>query len=189
MLKKYIKSYEILPFEGLIELILGIITLIITTNIGYLDNFNDFIYNLNIKEIFLLILLIVCNFAFYLIEAIIIDIFSPFHVFLIRILLQIIYNFINLKENDLITFIITIIFTLICLFTILVFIEIIELNFLNLSYMTKKNIELRAQLDTNIANGEKNRTTSGEYDVNFNDNKSSYENELICLDNRVLNNE
>ena len=34
MLKKYIKSYEILPFEGLIELIFAIITLIITTNIG-----------------------------------------------------------------------------------------------------------------------------------------------------------
>ena len=43
MLKKYIKSYEILTFEGFIELILGIITLIITTNIGYLDNFNDYI--------------------------------------------------------------------------------------------------------------------------------------------------
>ena len=31
---------------------------------------------------------------------------------------------------------------------ILIFIEIIELNFCGLSYMTKKNIELRAKLDS-----------------------------------------
>ena len=141
-----------------------------------------------------MILLIIFNFAFYLIEAIIIDILSAFHVFLIRMLLQIIYYFMDLSENDLTTGVITIIFTLICLFTILVFIEIIELNFFGLSYMTKKNIELRAQIDTNIANVEdknnkKRTTTYGEYDVNFNDNKSSYENELILLDNRTSNDE
>ena len=34
-LKKYIQSYELLFFEGLIESILGIITLIKTINIGY----------------------------------------------------------------------------------------------------------------------------------------------------------
>ena len=35
MLKKYIQSYELIFFEGLIESILGIITLIKTINIGY----------------------------------------------------------------------------------------------------------------------------------------------------------
>ena len=38
MLIKYIKPYEILFFQGLIVLVLSIITLIITTKIGYIDN-------------------------------------------------------------------------------------------------------------------------------------------------------
>ena len=100
----------------------------------------------------------------------------------------------DLKENDLTIFIVTIIFALICLFAILVFIEFIELNFLGISYMTKKNIELRAQLDTNEVNGEKNnkdRTTvhGEEYDINFNDNKPSTENELIFMDDKHSNDE
>ena len=43
ILFKFIKSYEILFYEGIIESILGILTLIITTDIGYIDNFNYFI--------------------------------------------------------------------------------------------------------------------------------------------------
>ena len=39
-----------------------------------------------------------------------------------------------------------------CLFFVLVFIEIIELKCFHLSYMTKKNIELRARLDIYISN-------------------------------------
>ena len=41
--KIYINPYEILFIQGLIELILGIITLIITTSIGVIVNFIDFI--------------------------------------------------------------------------------------------------------------------------------------------------
>ena len=37
---------------------------------------------------------------------------------------------------------------LLCTFMILVFVEIIELNFCGLSKMTKENIELRARLDS-----------------------------------------
>ena len=51
MIKKYIKSYEILFFEGLFESILSIITLIVTTNCGLIDNFWDFIDDLDKKEI------------------------------------------------------------------------------------------------------------------------------------------
>ena len=39
-------------------------------------------------------------------------------------------------------------FVIIGIFMILVFIEIIQLNFCDLSYMTKKNIEERARLDS-----------------------------------------
>ena len=51
---------------------------------------------------------------------------------------------------------------------ILVFLEIIELNFCGLSYMTKKNIELRAQLDS-IINDENNKSKNIENDKKEND--------------------
>jgi len=53
MFFKYIKSYEILFFEGIFELCFSIIALIITTNIGYIDNFWDYWDNLDGNEIFI----------------------------------------------------------------------------------------------------------------------------------------
>ena len=47
IIKKYIIIYEIMFYQGLIELLLSIITLIITTKIGYLDKFWDYYNNLN----------------------------------------------------------------------------------------------------------------------------------------------
>ena len=43
---------------------------------------------------------------------------------------------------------------IICLVLILIFIELIELNFCGLSYMTKKNIELRASQESNTDNND-----------------------------------
>ena len=42
---------------------------------------------------------------------------------------------------------------------VLVFIEIIQLNFCGLSYMTKKNIEQRAKLDSMLIYDENNENT------------------------------
>ena len=58
--------------------------------------------------------------------------------------------------------------------------------------MTKKNIELRAQLDTNMANVKENnkRTMSyGDYCISINDNQISNNNELLYLDNNSSNDE
>ena len=53
-IKKFIKSYVILFFQGLIELILGIISLVMTTKyFKSFDNFFSFIENLNKFEIFI----------------------------------------------------------------------------------------------------------------------------------------
>ena len=46
MLIKYIKPYEILFIKGTTVSILSIITLIITTKIGKVDNYWDYIHNL-----------------------------------------------------------------------------------------------------------------------------------------------
>ena len=145
--KKYIKSYEILFIEGIIEFILGVITLVITTSMDVLDNYYEFIKQIDTNEIHILFYLTSIQFLLYTVQIIIIDLFSPFHVFLLKIITEFIlffgfYENINIWESILIIFCI-----FICIFMILVFIEIIELNFLGLSTMTKKNIELRAQLD------------------------------------------
>ena len=41
---------------------------------------------------------------------------------------------------------------LLILFLFLIFIEIIEINIFNISYNTKKNIELRSEIDSSIDN-------------------------------------
>ena len=150
MEKIYINPFKILFIQGLIELILGIITLIITTSIDVIDNFIDFIDEVEPKDIIVLFSLILIQFLIYLIQIIIINIFSPFHILLIYIIKDFIAFFIYYNiQNPGISLYITIgIGICICIFMLLVFTEIIELNFLGLSKMTKRNIELRAQIDS-----------------------------------------
>ena len=151
MIKKSIKSYEILFFQGLIELILGIIALSITTKFcPEFDSFFIFFNDINGKEIFRFVSLIFINFLTFLIIFIIIDIFTAFHIFLLNIISEIIIclaDGIFTSDFEYIIIIYTI-FLIISIFMVLVFIEIIHLNFCGLSYMTKKNIEERARLDT-----------------------------------------
>ena len=150
--KKYINSYEILFSQGIIEFILGLITLTITTKINKLDNFFDFIHSLsnNGKEIVIFVALIIDQFFVYAVQITVIDIFSPFHVFLMKIINEFILFFSTIDKNinNIKVLILTLVCIVTCLLMILIFIEIIELNFCGLSYMTKKNIELRARLDS-----------------------------------------
>ena len=150
--KKYINSYEILFSQGIIEFILGVITLTITTKINKLDNFFDFIHSFsnNGKEIVIFVALIIDQFFVYAVQITVIDIFSPFHVFLMKIINEFILFFSTIDKNinNIKVLILTLVCIVTCLIMILIFIEIIELNFCGLSYMTKKNIELRARLDS-----------------------------------------
>ena len=157
MIKKFIKSYEILSFQGLIEFILGIIILAITT-ICYpkLDDFNTYREKINESglEKAMFCLLIFINFLTFLTIFIILDIFTPFHILLLNILSDIISGFIEetyISPSKLVT-LTYFILIIISLFMVLVFIEIIQLNFCGLSTMTKKNIEERAKLDSVLSN-------------------------------------
>ena len=153
---KYMISYEILFYEGVFELALGIITYIITTSINKLDNFIDFCKEIkeNPLQVLVIIGLIIINFLYNTFLFIIIDAFSPFHIFLSNVLSEFIvfiYTFFEFNENyDYTKIILGFILLILCLFMILVYIEIIELNFCGLSNMTIKNIELRARLDSLI---------------------------------------
>ena len=173
---KFINSYEILFIEGIIEFILGIITLVITTSIGELDNFFDFIEEIDANEIIIFIALTVMQFLLYAIEMVIIEKFSPFHILLIYMLKDFIIFFVYLDAEQLgaviyITFSILISLAMIM---ILVFTEIIEINILGLSTMTKKNIESRAQFDiygSNDDNKSEIDVNVGGYILDMNDGK------------------
>ena len=172
---KFINSYEILFIEGIIEFILGIITLIITTSINKIDNFFDFIDEIDSNEIIIFIALTIMQFLLYTIEIIIIEKFSPFHILLIYMLKDFIIFFVYLDTESLgaVIYISFSIFICLAMIMILVFTEIIELNFLGLSTMTKKNIELRAQLDIygiNDYKSEKEANIEG-YIVDLNEDK------------------
>ena len=67
----------------------------------------------------------------------------------------------------------------------LIFIELIELNFCGLSYMTKKNIELRAKLDSEININDLDKKVDYEgYSLTFKNDtiKVNDVNELITIE-------
>ena len=145
MLIKYIQSYEILFFKGLFLSVLLIITVIILININpniYLE-FWYYYKSIDLKEIIIFISLIVISFIYNLIQLIIIYYFTPFHILLTNLIPPMIILLLPIGSTGII---ITLnIFLIIYFFMILVFVEFIELNFLGLSKMTKRNIDLRAE--------------------------------------------
>jgi len=167
MIKKFIKSYEILFYQGVYELVFGIITLAITIKyFKQFDNFYSYIDGLEGKEIGRFISLVFINFIKFFTIFINIEIFGPFHIFLLDILAGIIISFF---DNDLSKFDVSIsiayfVLLIICIFMILVFIEIIQLNFCGLSTMTKNSIEERARLDS-LMNDDNNENE----DINLKD--------------------
>ena len=174
MFFKYIKSYEILFLEGIIELFLSIVTLIITTNIGYIDNFWDYWENLDGNEIVIFFVLTLIYFLDYTLILSVLDIFTPFHVFLITIVSEIILFFYNIDKMNIIVAILSFILLILDTFMILVFIELLELNFCDLSKMTGKNIELRARIDS--LNDDKifdKEVTFGEYELEIKDDQET----------------
>ena len=149
MLIKYIHPFEIMFFEGIFELFFSIMTLIISSLIGKLDNISHFLEKFKYMEVFILISWIIVNFIYHAILFKVIDIFSPFYIHISILLSEFLSFFFKtgLSIGQLIFYIISFI---VCPFMILVFLEIIELNFCGLSEMTAKNIELRALLDSAI---------------------------------------
>ena len=182
--KTYLKSYEILFFQGLIELLLSSILNVILIKCKVIYSLHYYLEKIK-NNLINLIALIFLNFGFYSQIYIIIDLFSPFHIFIIIMLYCIIIfslSFIPtwLNEEFNYFYLICIIILFICLFFILVFIEIIELNCFGLSYMTKKNIELRAQLENNINSIDEDNDEKS-------DNEVPYEGYIIELNNNEHN--
>lgn len=150
MLIKYIHPFEIMFFEGIFELFFSIMTLIISSRIGKLDNISHFLEKFKYMEVFILISWIIVNFIYHAILFKVIDIFSPFYIHISILISEFLSFFFKLDGLSIGQLIFYIISFIVCPFMILVFLEIIELNFCGLSEMTAKNIELRALLDSAI---------------------------------------
>ena len=169
--------YELSFFEGLFILIVNMTLVIICTKNDiseekykfipnkkiyyngktYLDNFYDYYDKLNYVEILIFILSLMSRLLFNLFGLITIKNYTPSHIVILLIIGEIQFIF---EEKEIWIIILEVIFILIILFMILVFTEIIELNFWGLQIDTKKNIALRAK--TEIDNGNEIRETIDE---------------------------
>ena len=177
MLIKYIDKFVILLFEGIIELVLGIIELIITTSFDYIDDLYGFIKNAYKTQILFIILIIIFEFLYNSIKIIFNDYLSPHFVFLLNLFSEMpIYVLFSTLEKLNIT--IAICYLLIGFlygFAIGIYTERIQLNCFGLSRMLKENIDLRAKeelisINENTEN-ENNLITYTDYSIELIDKK------------------
>ena len=164
----FCSPFEITFYEGIFALILNVIFLIISTKIPipfekiwnfskffqiseyngkqYLDNFYTYIDEINYKEVLFFILIMIRRLTFNLFSHITIKHFTSSHVILLFIISELVMNF---EEKSLIKNIIMAIVFIVELIMILIFCEIIELNFCGFEKNTRKNIKKRANLSIN----------------------------------------
>ena len=213
---KFSPPYEVCLFVGLFTFLFYLIILIISslipcnyefcyledekTGLYYFDSFTIYSSKLNLKEFFLLIIEVIS--LGYLNISIILTIkyFTPYHSMIIliigRMVLTIEKFFSGIELYDII-YIILLIFIF---FGLLVYVEIIELNFCGIQKYTKDNIKKRGDIDTLLADKNSSRnssliTLSEENDFNNiknvnneNDNSNSEDIEINYLrDNYNIN--
>ena len=155
MEKTYCNPYELCFFGGVMEFILYSICLIIFCRfkltlygIPHPDNlkqyFNEFDYN----DLILCLSEIIVDFIYTISLILTCDYFTPIHILIISIISET-YGFFKTDPN-LALDILGILILILMAVMFLVFIEVIEINIYNLSYNTKRNIDLRSKNDTLI---------------------------------------
>ena len=171
MEKTYCSPYEICIWEGLIGLILNIIILVIVnqlrvtiSGIEYPNNFYELFDNYDINDLIICFVELIMNAIYNMVIFVTCDFFTPFHILITSIIKEF-YSYLQ-TDGNLVLNILGICILIFIAFMFLVFVETIELNFWNISYNTKKNIELRSLTDSSIENN---------YNININDEKSEEE--------------
>ena len=171
MEKTYCSPYEICIWEGLICLILNIIILVIVnqlrvtiSGIEYPNNFYELFDNYDINDLIICFVELIMNAIYNIVIFVTCDFFTPFHILITSIIKEF-YSYLQ-TDGNLVLNILGICILIFIAFMFLVFVEIIELNFWNISYNTKKNIELRSLTESSFENN---------YNININDEKSEEE--------------
>ena len=174
--KKFASVYEISFFKGLID----IIYLIIFSVLDYYyfnyfgsNDFENYFNNFKIKELIGIIGTMITQLGLYLSILYTNKNYTTCHIFIIFVFGQIVY-YIDFSVTSIIVFILL----LVILFFLLVFNEIIEINFCGLSDNTKRNIRDRAEKE--VREGLFIAITD-----NFSEN-SEKEQEVIELDDYII---
>ena len=108
----------------------------------YPDNFFELFDNYDVYDFLLCISIIASSAIFNMSLLVTINYFTPYHIIIIQIFREF-YNSLDSDNNTILNILSFFILALIT-FMFLVFIEIIELNIFNISYNTKRNIQLRS---------------------------------------------
>ena len=145
MEKKFCSPYEICFYHGFINLILSLILLSFSKQIG-LDNYDEFFNNPSLDKFYSFIIVMLIQFIFNIFIFIINKNTTPCHILILLIIGQF-APYIKALTTDIINSIILIIGLFFILFFVLIFNEIIEFNCFGLQKNTKKNIALRAKID------------------------------------------
>ena len=145
MEKKFCSPYEICFYHGFINLILSLILLSFSKQIG-LDNYDKFFNNPSFDKFYSFIIIMFIQFIFNIFIFIINKNTTPCHILILLIIGQF-APYIKALTTDIINSIILIIGLFFILFFVLIFNEIIEFNCFGLQKNTKKNIALRAKID------------------------------------------
>ena len=149
MEKTFCSPYEICIWEGALALIFNTIILLIINKLGlivadiqYPDNFYDLFGDYDIYDFLLCLTIVLGNAVYNLVLFTTCNYFTPCHILITSIIIELQNSLETFEKTGLniISFLILILIT----FMFLVYIEIIELNIFNISYNTKKNIELRS---------------------------------------------
>ena len=174
MEKNFCTSYEICIWEGVVNLILFVISLSIINFIGasiagikYPENIHEYKNNFDKNDIFVIILVIVVSCIYNLLVIVTCENFTPCHV-LILLIINEYYYYLKMNKNKVLNFI-GIFILLLIFFMFLFFIEVLELNLFGISINTKKNIGIRANDDKKM--------NIDEIDLSFDEN--DIENEKI----------
>ena len=134
--KKYVSVYEFSFYIGAINLILSGIFMVLDYFFLKFDNLEKYFNNFDIKELLVMLGVIISQFVLNIAYLFTIKIYSPCHVFIIFVFGQLAYYTTFIEDYSVSTSVI--ICLIFILFLSLIFCEIVELNFLGLSYNTKK---------------------------------------------------
>ena len=155
MEKTYCNPYELCFFGGVMEFILYSICLIIFCRfkltlygIPHPDNLIQYFDEFDYNDLIVCLAEIISDFIYNISIILTCNYFTPIHILIISIIPEI-YVYFRAISNWSFN-IIGIFILIIILFMLLVFIEVLEINIFNLSYNTKKNIELRAKMNTTV---------------------------------------
>ena len=158
---KFSPPYEVCSFIGIFTLVFYLISLIISSyipcynnfcfvkdeNHKYFDNFRVYIHEINLKELFLFFIEMIIFGLINIFTILTVKYFTPFHSIIILIIGRIVLAIQKMIKETEIYDILYFIILLLILFGLLIFLEIIILNFCGIQKYTKNYIEKRGQED------------------------------------------